>query len=541
MLNAKGKDLRQTHHHESLQRRLTSAFFDLPGLPRHLSDLRGQLTAKRLADGFQPIAVEYVSNGVLDPVEFVARAYDHWEHAGWPGRNIRLTYAHTLFAMYVLKLLEDLSLVMLQQPAEETRSALRHVQALLDRMNGAGVPNVPVFVKDARWLILTAQSPATQHVGPYFDIAQQLSRSLTDADRLDVHKASAKMTGGHLRSQLRYQAQERGLSIDDVDILAYTRTSNAMDNALLVYDLVPLLEAYEAARVERDAARRVDLADAILQGISTGPELFLARRDLLTPCTIVEHLFVEQDEDGRARYTPLGDAHLERLSRYGELIARLASSLEDDALRLAPAPDGYSPLGIVYGFSSDILGNMAMRTLIAKSALAFSLEDAFVASDDSAVRLAWTTPWKSPFHEGGARAILEYSPDLAEQIYQRLRRALHALTAPTEQPHRPTGQLFVIPSSVATDPLTADRLPEGVVPAQEFVYSTADQGQSRDVAYDRKEGRCLVSYQSDGEWVAVSKSVLTHVMDQGRDAVITGIDPKAIEVLRLTCPGVIVL
>lgn len=544
LLNAQGKGDRQRGGYTYLHNRLTAIFFDLPGLSRALSQLNGQLNAKRLADGFEPIPVENISNGVLDPVEFIGRAHDHWAHTVWPGRSIRVTYAHTVYAMFVLKQLEDVSLLMLEQPAQRTGDCLRDIQSLLDRLNGARIPNVPLFVKDARWLIQTAQSAATQHVRPYFTIAQQLSRAFTESDRLEVHKAGAVMIGGHLRSQLRYQTQQRGSSIDDLDILAYTRTSNSMDNALLMYDLVALLEAYETACVGRDRARRLDLADAILQGVSTGPELFLTRLDLLAPCTIIEDLFVELGEGGRARYTPLGQAHMERLSRYGELIGRLATSLADDAPQCAPSQNGYSAYGIIYGFSSDILGNMAVRTLISKSSVEFSLEDAFVGRGDAETRSAWTMAWRSRFHEGGERAILEYSDEFAEQIWERLMKALHACTTRSSESHEaplPTGRLFVVPSSVTVASLPDDLLPEGVVPAQEFVYGTADRDPQHDIAYDRKEGRCLVSYESDGEWFAISKGVLTYIMGVGKDALITGIAPKGIEVLRLTCPGVIVL
>jgi hypothetical protein len=103
--------------------------------------------------------------------------------------------------------------------------------------------------------------------------------------------------------------------------------------------------------------------------------------------------------------------------------------------------------------------------------------------------------------------------------------ALHAL----DEPRVPTGRLFVAESALTID---------GVVAAQEFVYTA---GEGHDIAFDRREGRCLVSYQRDGEWVAVSKSLLTHVMGQGRDALITDIDADGIELLRLTCPGVVVL
>ena len=73
------------------------------------------------------------------------------------------------------------------------------------------------------------------------------------------------------------------------------------------------------------------------------------------------------------------------------------------------------------------------------------------------------------------------------------------------------------------------------------VYQPREPHVHRSVLFDRREGRCLVSYEADGEWLAVSKSVLTYVIGQGQDALITDIGPKGIEVLRLTCPGVVVL
>jgi hypothetical protein len=382
LLNAKETGGQPPRTYTDLQKKLTAAFF-------------GEVQIRRHAPGFEPIPVRNISNGVVDPVEFVGRAYDHWEHGGWPGRNIRRAYAHTLFALVMLKQLEEASLLMLEEPVDRTAAALRQVQSLLDRLNAAGVPNVPVFVRDARWLIQTAQSPATQDLRPYFAIARQLSRVFSDADRLEIHKAGAKMTGGHLRSQLRYRSEARGVSIDDVEVVAYTRTSNAMDHALLVYDLVSLLDAYDAACGTGDTSARRELADAILQGVSIDPELFLVQLDLLAPCTIVEHLFVERGSDGQAQYTDLGHFHVEHLRRYHELIGRLASALREDAAAFAPSPDGYSPYGIAYGFTSDIVASMATRTLIVKTAIDFSLEDAFVASHANETRRAWgsTRSW----------------------------------------------------------------------------------------------------------------------------------------------------
>ena len=57
---------------------------------------------------------------------------------------------------------------------------------------------------------------------------------------------------------------------------------------------------------------------------------------------------------------------------------------------------------------------------------------------------------------------------------------------------------------------------------------------------DRNEGRYLASVQSGGEWFGISKVILTSFTSQGTDAVLTAVPEGAIDVLRLTCPGIIV-
>src|SRR4029453_4848153 len=122
---------------------------------------------------------------------------------------------------------------------------LQNVQSLLNRLNSDNHSNV--LVRDARWLIQTAQGPLTRHLHPYFKIACHISSSLTGSDRLEVPKAGVKLTGGHLPVQLRYRASEKGGAGDEPEGLAIPRNSNSMDAALLVGDLVLVLEAYKAA------------------------------------------------------------------------------------------------------------------------------------------------------------------------------------------------------------------------------------------------------------------------------------------------------
>ena len=218
------------------------------------------------------------------------------------------------------------------------------------------------IVRDARWLIQTAQSPLTRHVTPYFIKAGQRVGIVDDA-RLEIHKAGAVLAGGHLRSQLRHLSWRTGWAFDDPRLLALTRSSNSMDMALLVHDLVPLLDAYSAACVRQDSHKRLALADAILQGLSADPELLMTRLDLLGPSTMIEELFVDRRHAGSAfalRRISLRRTRRWAIQRWARCIAnvsrgtaslmgRTAESLQQDSVhsiqRMPPTRRSASSMG----------------------------------------------------------------------------------------------------------------------------------------------------------------------------------------------------
>jgi hypothetical protein len=68
----------------------------------------------------------------------------------------------------------------------------------------------------------------------------------------------------------------------------------------------------------------------------------------------------------------------------------------------------------------------------------------------------------------------------------------------------------------------------------------ADAHKEPHLLSDRREGRCLVSYKTPGGWVAITKDVLTEVLGEGRDVKIVGLPPLAAEVLKLTCPNLVI-
>ena len=352
-----------------------------------------------------------------------------------------------------------------------------------------------------------------------------MSGSFTASDRLEIHKAGAVLAGGHLRSQLRHRSWQTGWAFDDPQLLAMTHLSNSMDMALLVRDLIPLLDAYSAAQ---DNNERLALADAILQGLSADPELLLTRLDLLAPATMIEDLFVDRGDDGQPRYTPMGEAHRERLERYGELIGRTAESLKNDALLFDPAHAAYSPLGIVYGFCADLLSNMVLNTLRSPSSADLSLEDMFISRGRLEQKRAQAQEWQRLPKGEGERDPFEHSTEWAGQMFARLLRALEARAAHPSEPNaseRPQAHLSVVPRNVTVDSLPGGALPTGIVSAQEHCL-TSDSTRAREtgatalsrsrLATDRAEGRFLASADAEGAWFGVSKAPLTICTSQGK-------------------------
>jgi hypothetical protein len=552
LLSPRGKAFGDTTERGLFDDILNRCFFESPAVSLQASHLKGQLAAAHIADGFEPVRTDGYSRE-LDPVELVLRGRYKWDGDRWPGRNGRIAYAQSLYAVFMLRQLEHLGLRIWDDGNDTAPQRLQDVQRLLNLLNTAGAAP---RVRDARWLIQTAQGPLTRHLKPYFMIADRISASFTDSDRIEIHRAGAMLAGGHLRSQLRHRARETGRTFDHPEVLALMRLSSAMDIALLVRDLVPLLHAYSTACSDHDADKRQELADAILQGLSADPELLLTRLDLLAPSTMIEDLFIDRGEDGQVRYTPMGEAHRGCLARYAELIGRTAESLKEDARLIDPAQAAYSPLGIVYGFSADILSNMVLNTLCSPSSSSgadLSLEDTFISRGRLEEKRAQAQEWQCLPKSEGERDAFEHSTEWAEQMFGRMLRALEARAARPTGPNAsscPQARLYVVPRGVATDSLPEGVLPGGIVSAQEHCL-TLDLTRAREtgatalpksrLSTDRAEGRFLASIDSDGAWFCVSKVPLTLFTSQGKDAVITDVPSAVIDVLRLVCPEYLVV
>jgi hypothetical protein len=220
------------------------------------------------------------------------------------------------------------------------------------------------------------------------------------------------------------------------------------------------------------------------------------------------------------------------------LIARHAASLEEDALAFEPRHAPYAPFGIAYGFCGDLLSQMALDTLRFQPSFGLSLEDFFAG--------------RGSLEDKRARAEhFDHSVEWAEQIFTRTIRALNARAARKHEPNASdfaNARLFVIPESDGDAPVQDSARPGGIVPAQEhFVTSDFNRALASgatafpksQIVTDRNEGRFLASVERDGKWFGLSKVVLTMCTSQGKDALVTGVPPAVLDVLRLTCPGLV--
>jgi len=548
-LNAQRKPNEYLQDGPLLSRHFEDCFFTLTGVTRSQSSLRGQLEEAHWASGFKPRELPGLHNGLADPAEMMIRGFHLWGQTRWPGRNGRVRYAHTLFNLYVIQCLELLSMRLWDAGSSSADDRLSQVQGVLDQLWTITPADQPVLVRDARWLIQLAQSPATDDLGAYFEVARNVAETLSLEDRIELHKAGVRMTGGHLRSQIRYYSMKQAVSLDDDSLVLSTRNSNALDFALLIQELVPLLEAYEHAWRSDDGQKRLDLADAICQGISPDPELFLNRVELLGAYSMIEPLFITTDSDGHVAYTPMGRRHLQLLQEYEARIGRVSKSLSDDCPHFRPVAGAYSPYGVLYGFSSDLMKHIALKALQPDAVTHFTLEDVFVGGDANADKLAWVNGWrKLPHLKREVEKLFDYPHQFAEDIFERIQRALGRRVSDGEADAvAQTGRLFILPGDHLQPDSKASLIPDlpvRYIRSSDMQIVAAHEAESYAeprLLSDRREGKCVLSYKTPGGWVAITKAILTEVLGAGRDVKIVGLPPVAVGALKLMCPGLVVL
>jgi hypothetical protein len=547
LLNAQRKPPQYLQDSRLLSRHFEDCFFTLDGVTDDQSRLKRQLDEAHWASGFKPRESPGLHNDLVDPGEMMSRAFHMWQQTWWPGRNGRVRYAHTLFNLYVIRRLALLIMRLWDDGSPSPADRLSQVQGVLDQLWRTAPADQPVLVRDARWLMPLAQSPTTDELAGYFEVLEQIAKTLSQADQIEIHKAGVRMAGGHLRSQLLHLSMKRGVALNENSLVLITRQSNALDVGLLIQCLVPLLEGYEHALHSGENPQRLELADTICQAISPDPELFLNRLDLLGPYSMIEHLFITTDRDDQVVYTPMGQRHLQLLEDYKARIHRVAKPLYDDCQHLRPVDGAYSPYGVLFGFSSNLFEHMALKTLQSGGVTRFSLEDVFAGGE--ADKRAWVDGWrKLPHIKREVAKQFEYPQQFAEDIFARIQQALRKRASDGENnADVQSGRLFILtgdaPQSDSKLSMIAD-LPVQFIRSSDMQIVAAHKADSCDQAdllHARFEGEFLVSYKTSGGWVAITKDTLTEVLGAGRDVKIVGLPRVAAGVLKLMCPNMVVL
>src|ERR1019366_3517565 len=362
-----------------------------------------------------------------------------------------------------------------------------------------------------------------------------------------------RMLGRHLTSQIRYYCTKDGVPVNEHSVVLRTRTSNALDFALLVQGLVPLLKAYDCALLSGDEQMRLEMAGAICQGISADPELFLNRVDMLSAYSMIEHVFIateakQEAREGHVAYSPLGQRHVQLLKAYRSLIERLIRSLRDDFPRFRPVDGCFSPYGVISGLPSGLIELMALKTLQRDAETRFGLEDVFDDGNTSAAKLAWVDGWrKLPHIDREVQRLYDYPQQFAEDIYDRIEQELRRRDSNAEACDRSrTGRLYIVSGDDPETDSKAAAIPE--LPARYFGSSdrqivAADKAAPYERAQllrERQEGHFLVSYETPGGWIALKKDLLAEVVGAGRDARIVGLPLDAAQVLRFMCTDLVI-
>jgi hypothetical protein len=201
LLNVQGKAVARSRNRADIERPFEACFTALPGSPRELSRQHGQLAAAHRAAGFEA-ALRDTRAHTLDPLELTMRAYAHWDRQRWPGRNGRLVYARMLYSVFLLRQLEYLSLRIWDDEDDGAGDRLQDVQRLLERLNQITRPNV--LVRDARWLIHTAQSLESLPAGTLPDVVAAQEHCVTS----DVPRALETGATAFPRSQILLDRNE---------------------------------------------------------------------------------------------------------------------------------------------------------------------------------------------------------------------------------------------------------------------------------------------------------------------------------------------
>ena len=184
-----------------------------------------------------------------------------------------------------------------------------------------------------------------------------------------------------------------------------------------------------------------------------------------------------------------------------------------------------------------MLEHMVLRTLQPGGIARFGLEDVFTAGN--ADKVTWVNGWrKLPHVDPEVQELYAYPAEFAEKTFERVEQALRTRASGATVS---TGRLFVV---TEPDSKALPDVPVRHIRSSDAEIVAAQKAEAHDHAEllsDRLEGHFVVSYETSGGWVAISKDVLTDVLGAGRDAKVAGLPRAAVETLKLMCRGLVVV
>ncbi len=161
------------------------------------------------------------------------------------------------------------------------------------------------------------------------------------------------------------------------------------------------------------------------------------------------------------------------------------------------------------------------------------------------------TGWrKLPHLPRDVEQLFDYPQQFAEDIFNRIEQALRRRSLAGGEANAGVLRLVACSSlpGMIDRPISlqASLIPDlpvryiGSSDTQIVAAHQADYLDEPDLLSDRREGKCLLSYQTPGGMLAITKAILTEVFAAGRDVKIVGLPSVAVGVLKLMCPGLVV-
>jgi hypothetical protein len=151
-----------------------------------------------------------------------------------------------------------------------------------------------------------------------------------------------------------------------------------------------------------------------------------------------------------------------------------------------------------------------------------------------------------PHVDREVQKLYAYPQQFARDIFDRVEQELRVRAARGEQNEAlRCGRLSIKAEDGSAAESTASLhtdLPARYIGSSDKQVLAADKAVAYDqdqLLHDRVEGYFLLSFETSGGWVAVSKDILTEVLGAGEDAEISGLPAVPAAILRLMCRGLV--